>query len=790
MKEGFSEPVVLRYYQETAPGGAEKISRREIVKTKRKVLSILVTMSMLICLLVPLATPALAAGDIEALTVPTVTDDLAQTLGTIKVTVPAGSINAGDAVIFKIKGGYDFGEIVPGTQFSTVTNDPTIDNCVYVPAKIADDDNGLLSAEVTVTVLDRNDEVQIVANVDQKLDYDFVFYIYMKDVDIEEGTTDDNVVTFTGPSGTGFPKGTVTNAVVSTEGSVELAVSGADTSNNDFSFDLRIQETIAGSLKNDTESLKLKLPSGYEWAAGVEGNNIEIDALWGDKIIVDIDVDDEELIIDFNGIDQNDDGVVDGDETTVASAWDIAGLFEFTVSDESSVKAGDIKVKITGETDTDITSAVVGTYGDYGVTVSAKDAPTIYAGKDEQEIGDIVIKEDLEGTLVLNRTVTLTLPAGARFQQVYEGAGDLPDFDSDENLDLDFDAFTGTDERTAKFKVTSQSDDAAEIDLEDVEVAVEAGFTGDLVVTVGGSAGVSGEVVVAKVVAPITGAAVSVPNVIIGLGGQIGGSFTLTEATAEVFDKDGVTATYPDGTVILDLPGGLTFTKTPKAEVTSGDLRIGNVRRVNGDNSVAFEIESESSEPSTITVSDVVLKLDRTVAEGDITLKVQGGAVCETQRYESWTNSDSAAKFAIAKVVTPAPGETKYTTVFKIGDMSYTVNGVAATADVAPYIKGDRTMLPIRYAALAAGVLESNIFWNGADQSVILIKGDRIVKLVIGSTTMTINGVAFPMDAAPEVVDPGRTMLPLRAVAQALGCDVAWDAATQAVTITQSVTVQ
>ncbi len=759
------------------------------MKTKRKVLSILITMSMLMVLLVPLATPAFAAGDIEALTVPTVTDANGQSLGTIKVTVPAGSINEDDVVIFKIKGGYDFGffddpddptEPFEQIQFYEGTDKSNAANAVYVPPKVADDPNGLLPDEVTVKVLDDNDEVQIEALADQKLDYDFVFYIYMKNVDVEEGTTDDNVVTFSGQSSTGFPRGTVTNAVVSTSGSVELAVSGADTSNNEFTFDLRIQETIAGSLKEDGETLKLKLPSGYEW------DNVKpaINFLWGDNnpdpLPVTFDFDDEEVIIDFNG-----------PETDEASAWDFAG-FKFFVSDESVVKAGDIKVKITGETDTDITSAVVGTYGDFGATVSAKDAPTIFAGKDEQEIADIVIEEDLGGTLVDGRTVTLTLPAGARFQQVYEGAtakpnpvdpADLDDFDSDEGLDLNFTAFTGTDERTAKFTVDSESDDAATIDLEDVEVAIEAGFEGDLVITVGGSAGVSGEVVVAKVIAPVTGAAVSVPNVIIGLSGQTGGSFTITETEAEAFDKDGKTVT-------LDLPGGVIFTKTPKVEVTSGDLRIGNIKRAGGDNQVEFDIESESSEPSTVTVSDVVLKLDRTVAEGDITLKVQGDAVVETNEYDDWENSDTVAKFAVAKVVTPAPGETKYNTVFTIGDMKYMVNGVEMTADVAPYIQNDRTMLPIRYAALSAGVSESNIFWNAADQSVILIKGDRIVKLVIGNTTMTINGVAFPMDTAPEIVDPGRTMLPLRAVAQALGCDVAWDAATQAVTITQSTTVQ
>src|SRR5450759_1237011 len=100
----------------------------------------------------------------------------------------------------------------------------------------------------------------------------------MRDVDVKGGTSADNVVTFSGPTNTGFPKGTVTNATVTSTGMVEIAVSGADTSNDIFTFDLRLQETIAGALKVDGETLKLKLPAGYEW------DNVDpaIDLLWGD----------------------------------------------------------------------------------------------------------------------------------------------------------------------------------------------------------------------------------------------------------------------------------------------------------------------------------------------------------------------------------------------------------------------------------------------------------------------------------------------------------------------------
>jgi hypothetical protein len=740
------------------------------LKLKRKALSILVTMSMLLVLLVPLAGVASASGDIDALTVPVVTDNDNQTLGTIKVTVNAGSIETDDVIIFKITGGYDF-----GTAFSTGTASSGVTNGIYIPDTIAGDPNGMTSGDIDVTVLDANDEVQITATDNQALDYDFIFYIYMRDVDVEEGTTDDNVVTFSGPTNTGFPKGTVTNATVEGTGLVEIAVSGADTSNDTFTFDLRLEETIAGSLKDANESIKLKLPAGYEW----DNVDPDVNLIWGvDEAVFDFDFDDEELIISVTG------------ETYKGSAWDLTG-FTFFVSDDSLVKAGAINAKISGKTNTDITSAKVGTYGDFGATASAKDTPTVYAGFDEQEIGDIVITEDLGKTLIEGRTVTLTLPANARFQQVYEdneNPADMDDFDRDEGLQLDFVAFTGTDKRTAKFVVNNESGDAAKIDLEDVEVALEAGVFGDLIVTVAGNAGLEGEVVVAKIEAPITAKITGsvVPNVIIGLSGQAGAEFTITEAAGEAFDKDG-------GTVVLDLPGSIWFTTTPKVEVTTGDLRIGNVRRTNADNSVSFDIESESTEPSTITVSGVTLKLDRTVAEGDVSLKIQGAAVVATNDYENWSNSDFAAKFAVAKVVTPAPSDAKYITIFTIGSMNYTINGVQQTMDVAPYINAnDRAMLPIRFAANATGITDSNIFWNAGEQSVILsgAYSSRIVKMIIGNTTMWINGVPMQMDTVPVIVDPGRTMLPIRYVAQALGAEIAWDAATQTITITQNVEIK
>ena len=60
---------------------------------------------------------------------------------------------------------------------------------------------------------------------------------------------------------------------------------------------------------------------------------------------------------------------------------------------------------------------------------------------------------------------------------------------------------------------------------------------------------------------------------------------------------------------------------------------------------------------------------------------------------------------------------------------------------------------------------------------------EKVIQLTVGDNVMLINGIAISMDVVAEVVDPGRTMLPFRWVAQALGATVSWDEATQTVTM-------
>ncbi|MEC1720035.1 copper amine oxidase N-terminal domain-containing protein, partial [Schinkia azotoformans] len=58
----------------------------------------------------------------------------------------------------------------------------------------------------------------------------------------------------------------------------------------------------------------------------------------------------------------------------------------------------------------------------------------------------------------------------------------------------------------------------------------------------------------------------------------------------------------------------------------------------------------------------------------------------------------------------------------------------------------------------------------------------QVAQLTIGSNILTLNGAKITMDTKAKVVN-GRTVLPLRAVATALGANVAWNEADQTVTV-------
>ncbi len=109
------------------------------------------------------------------------------------------------------------------------------------------------------------------------------------------------------------------------------------------------------------------------------------------------------------------------------------------------------------------------------------------------------------------------------------------------------------------------------------------------------------------------------------------------------------------------------------------------------------------------------------------------------------------------------------------------VNGAPVTfADQPPVISEGRTLLPLR---AVFDLLGATIEWDGATQTVYAKKDGIDITLTIGSDQLWVNGQAKQLDVRAQIMN-GRTMVPVRAVADAFGCGIGWDAATYTVTIT------
>ena len=110
------------------------------------------------------------------------------------------------------------------------------------------------------------------------------------------------------------------------------------------------------------------------------------------------------------------------------------------------------------------------------------------------------------------------------------------------------------------------------------------------------------------------------------------------------------------------------------------------------------------------------------------------------------------------------------------------VNGkTVAFPDVQPFIDSNgRILVPVRFVSEELGC---EVDWNASTRRVTIDRGRINVVLTIGQREITVMRVVKTMDTAAQVQN-GRTLVPARFVAEAFGCEVAWNAATRTVTIT------
>ncbi|MDK2805615.1 MAG: hypothetical protein PWQ94_779 [Thermoanaerobacterium sp.] len=788
---------------------------------KSKWLSFVLVFAMLVSVFVPTGmTKAFATGtSYDSVVVPSISDDTTTKLGTFMVDIDPFVSNS-EAIFELPDTDYEIHQVkIGGVSFDLSGEEPK-----YVGSNDKKDSNydpnynsNTVAKDVYTGTGNKDFQFEITKTSDNgfKLylkddnkNEELKFPIELTEVKVPSGASGDIKLTITGSGSGQLKNGSV---VVATIGGGDLTVAAVDTksfSDDGGNVKIRITESAAGKLKSK-DTLKLVLPDGFKW-----GDDYSVTSVFGTDISGSVKVTPNDDTLEIK--------LKDGASvSTEKAAIDITAKID--VDDSTKAKEGDVIAKVRGSYDVTPSEITVGTYGQYDTTISATDSSVVaFSGQYDQEessndinkVSDIQIKESVVGSLVNGRTILLTLPTNARWYKIddkkvtnKDNVGKNFEVDSDNGVKLEFAGLQGTDNRTAKFVVkrdpNSTGKDPAELKIENNYVALEPGVTGDLKVTVGGTAGLSTDsITLAKVVNPVTVTA-DKTNVKIGVSNQAAGKIDISE-----YQAGAIYTNHGKNTLDLILPDGVKFTSKPTVKVTSGDLDIDNVNLVSdnsgNDNKILrIEFKRDSTEASTIEVSNIYYDVDRTVGEGDIQVKVGGSALVtvpssslsnykdkdgykddyDTLDYADiyFSGEDYVVKVANATVVTPAPNATNQTAVFTINSTTYTVNGVQNTLDSAPYVKDGRTYLPTRYVAYALGVSSDNVLWDGTKATFIL--GNRVVQVVPGTTTLIINGATVTMDAPAEIVN-GRVMVPFRWIAQAFGAQVNWDDATQTVTMT------
>ncbi len=148
------------------------------------------------------------------------------------------------------------------------------------------------------------------------------------------------------------------------------------------------------------------------------------------------------------------------------------------------------------------------------------------------------------------------------------------------------------------------------------------------------------------------------------------------------------------------------------------------------------------------------------------------------------TNGGNAVIYITFRVEEPSTIIIK----LKIGSHTAYINNKNLYLDAPPFInpKAGRTLVPVRFISEAFG---AKVEWNNADRKVTIKMNPtehheaKLIELWIGKKTVSVNLKKKIIDVAPEIVPPGRTMVPLRFIAETFGSEVSWNPKNREITI-------
>ena len=488
--------------------------------------------------------------------------------------------------------------------------------------------------------------------------------------------------------------------------------------------------------------LKLKLPSGYEFTAktDVQVNGTDVD----------FTNDDDEIVIKVSELNRNED------------VWKITGL-EVEATSAKAGATGLVKISLTGSDTVSVEAIKV---VDYNVVMSVdedEDVPVIYSGVNVDNDGitddsdheslEVTIEETFAGAWNNSKDFTLSVPEGVYITAVkspaFDNDGEDGAFNEEEWFEAAYEEGDYVD-LTFKRRGWAETDpnknhDPAELTFA-LELVADPNFEGDVVLKLTGDAVDEQEVTIAKFVKPYTVEAQQNDMQIDYRNTEIPTSVVVKEAEAGLWDKDTKFVLTLDkisfddeGTIAVDDKSGL--------EVKDDEVKLDTKNYEN--DAIYFTVDSRSDEePAVVTISGLQLYMQRSLPAGayDLELNVEG--MNDLYEQQVVLNGDNDP------VDVNRPNQDRQVQDINDDFVSYTAK--AGFVNI-----------------VTAGREDTESFTT----KVVVPVGESY--LISGENKVTIDVPAY-------INANGYTMLPLRAVAVALGINsnnVLWDQSTRTATI-------
>lgn len=496
--------------------------------------------------------------------------------------------------------------------------------------------------------------------------------------------------------------------------------------------ELKIKAAVGNFAANQV--IELKLTSGFEWTA------IKVNDTIANGILTVTDVDDNVLTCKV---------VKDGTDTITIAKDDVT--IDAADSKVGAVAKITVKAKkgANGEgfdATADAVEAVKVVDGVIEVSVDEdEDLPVIYSGVNAENYGitddsdhkalEVTIKEPSADTLDVKKELTMELPEG-----VYVVGVDTNDeFGANEAAFKK--AYDKGDYETFKFArraLTATTNKKGELKFT-LKLVAEPGFTGDVTLKVDG-AGLdkAQEVKIAKFVSPYTVEASQNDLIIDYRNTKVPTNIVVKEAEEGLWKKD---SKFIFDIEKMEMEDDATYTVDDKS-----DMEVKTTIK----NELGFKVDSESSDAAAaVTISDISLYMGRSLAAGayDLTLDTTGSDKFMTEAVFGYTLS----------------GEVDTKTEGTVSDKYYDNDEHFGHTVKEGFV---------------------NIITAGRDQDDASFTKKVVVP--VGEKYLIAGEEQVALDVPAYISAAGYTMLPVRAVATALGINnnnVLWNQASRTVTI-------